>query len=175
MKVNDSEMSMSWNNEAWSIPEISVLRYSLYRYWWLYTLHIAVFVAYSSFSFTPTRVAIRNSMFSCLHAEIFTFSSSTSRILPPSWVSNYRLRRTVSNGSTEWYGSGNYVAIICFHFHFRLMAAIFDFSLRCKVGLLESVVLFCWIQWIHSTAKCSFLSSIFPGYIFNTAISTSVL
>jgi len=26
MTVNDSEMSMRWNNEAWSIPEKSVLR-----------------------------------------------------------------------------------------------------------------------------------------------------
>jgi len=26
MKVNDSEMCVRWNKEAWSIPEISVLR-----------------------------------------------------------------------------------------------------------------------------------------------------
>jgi len=26
MKVNDSEMSVRWKDEAWSIPEISVLR-----------------------------------------------------------------------------------------------------------------------------------------------------
>jgi len=27
MRVNDNEMSKRWNNEAWSIPEISLLRY----------------------------------------------------------------------------------------------------------------------------------------------------